>query len=65
MPNGVITRTEDPNYIQTRPDWAVGCPYRTFPLPPLPILPPLKRIRLKSKPVKIEVPATPSTVTKE
>ena len=51
----VITRTEDPTYIQIRPDWVLGCPYRTFPLPPLPILPPMKRISLpKSKAVKIE-----------
>jgi hypothetical protein len=47
----VITRTEDPTYIQTRPDWILGSPYRTHPLPPLPILPPMKR---KSKTVKIE-----------
>ena len=55
----VITRTEDPTYIQTRPDWILGSPYRTRPLPPLPILPPMKRKSLdkskpKSKTVKIE-----------
>lgn len=27
-----------------RPPWKIICPYRNFPLPPLPILPPLKRI---------------------
>jgi len=53
----VITRTEDPTYIQTRPDWILGSPYRTHPLPPLPILPPMKRkslVKTKSKTVKIE-----------
>jgi hypothetical protein len=59
MPYGVITRTENLAYIQIRPEWVVGSPYRTCPLPPLPILPPMKRLPVPdylTKKIEVKVP---------
>lgn len=51
----MITRTNEP-YNNKRPPWITSCPYRTFPLPPLPILPPMKRIPMPNYTIKIETP---------